>query len=270
MDKRIESLIKSLERNYKRWNETFDEDTGEAFTIERHEIISFDTTEEERNLMENIANDLENITNEDLLKFREIVNTFGHRHFDELYIELVNRGEQWASQIDNPAVLQNYSDRGNEYATYALYEKYMYGDEKNGIFINRKKAREYYDMVGDIPFKEEWDDDYSQSDDIPNTFQYSLNGNDETINEVEKMINDLCQSFGTPDNEFGLYVPLQMLIKELVDCDSKYYRGNVLTMERKSSNNLIITTESNTSEPLLYALRYRYKNLNIEMSNIEE
>jgi len=84
------------------------------------------------------------------------------------------------------------------------------------------------------------------------------------------MINDLCQSFGTPDNEFGLYVPLQMLMKEFVDCDSKYYRGNVLTMERKSSNNLIITTESNTSEPLLYALRYRYKNLNIEMSNIEE
>ncbi len=159
MDKRIESLIKSLERNHRRWNETFnDEDTGEEMTVERDEIISVDTTEEERSLMESVAADVANISDEDLLKFREIAVYFGQRQFDEIYIELIKRGEQWALHIDNPTVLQSLCDKGNEYAAYSLYEKYMYGDEKNGISINHKKAREYYDMVGDIPFKEEWNE----------------------------------------------------------------------------------------------------------------
>jgi hypothetical protein len=82
---------------------------------------------------------------------------------------------------------------------------------------------------------------------------------------VEKLINDLCQQFGTPDNELGLFVPQQMLMKLLVGSDSIYYRGNVISMERQAPDTLVITTEADKGEPLLYALRECFQNLEIEM-----
>ena len=53
MDARIESLVKSLERNHHRFKDIFiDKDTGKEVEIERDELIAVDTTEEERELME--------------------------------------------------------------------------------------------------------------------------------------------------------------------------------------------------------------------------
>ena len=41
MDTRIESLLKSLERNHHRYKETFiDEDTGEEVSVYRDEIVA--------------------------------------------------------------------------------------------------------------------------------------------------------------------------------------------------------------------------------------
>jgi hypothetical protein len=82
---------------------------------------------------------------------------------------------------------------------------------------------------------------------------------------VEKLINDLCQRFGTPDNEFGLFIPQQMLMKVLVGSDSVYYRGNVISMVRQVSDRLVVTTEADKGEPLLYALRECFENLKVEM-----
>ena len=77
------------------------------------------------------------------------------------------------------------------------------------------------------------------------------------------MIDDLCQRFGTPDNEFGLFVPLEILMQVLIgsnDC-----RGNILRMEQPSPDCLLIHAESNSGEPLLYALRECFENLEITM-----
>ena len=82
---------------------------------------------------------------------------------------------------------------------------------------------------------------------------------------METLINDLCQKFGTPDNELGFYVPQRQLMNVLVGSDTEYYRGNVITMERESPDHLIITTEADNGEPLLYALRYSFENLIVEM-----
>ena len=67
MDTRIESLLKSLERNHHRFKETFiDEDTGEEVTVDRDEVVAIDTTEEERELMESIVADVAHLSDEDL------------------------------------------------------------------------------------------------------------------------------------------------------------------------------------------------------------
>jgi len=175
--------------------------------------------------------------------------------------------EELVSFINDPTTLQELCDKGNKYAAYELYHKCMWGDEENGIFINKREAKKYFDLAGDVPqqYEEEWDDVDDPGEEYPEEICYTLTGNAETLDAVETLINDLCQQFGTPGNELGLYVPQQMLMKLLVGSDSIYYRGNVISMERQAPGKLVITTEADKGEPLLYALRQCFENLNVEM-----
>ena len=122
-----------------------------------------------------------------------------------------------------------------------LLERIKKGDEEAAVFID------------------------DRAEEFPEEFCYTLTGDAKTLDAVEKLINDLCQQFGTPGNEMGLYVPQQILMKLLVGSDSIHYRGNVISMERQASNQLVITTEADKGEPLLYALRECFENLEIEM-----
>ena len=183
-------------------------------------------------------------------------------------MELIRRGDEEAAVfIDDPATLQELCDKGNKYAAYELYHKCRWGDEENGIFINKREAKHYFDLAGDVPqqYEEEWDDVDDPGEECPEEFCYTLTGNAQTLDAVEKLINDLCQQFGTPGNELGLYVSQQILMKLLVGSDSIYYRGNVISMERQAPETLVITTEADKGEPLLYALRECFENLTVEM-----
>ena len=277
MDAKIESLIQSLERNYHRWDEPFkDEDTGEEVMVERVEIISTDITEEERKLMEDVAANAAQINTRSLHAFIDSLSHFWPRNYDEVYVELVRRGEeQMACHIEDTAILQELCDKGNKYAAWELYWKHYYGDDEHGIFINRKRAREYYDLALHYGYELDedgwgaWDDSDDPGEEDPSTYEYVLTGNASTLNGVETLINDLCQRFGTPGNECGLYVPQRMLMKVLVGSDTEYYRGNVMTMEREAPDRLVITTEADMGEPLLYALRQCFDNLTVEMKEYE-
>ena len=130
-----------------------------------------------------------------------------------------------------------------------------------------ERRKHYFDLAGDVPqqYEEEWNEVEDPGEEFPEEFCYTLTGNAQTLDGVEKLINDLCQQFGTPGNELGLYVPQQMLMKLLVGSDSIYYRGNVISMERQAPDTLVITTEADKGEPLLYAMRECFENLNVEM-----
>ena len=104
------------------------------------------------------------------------------------------------------------------------------------------------------------------TEDDPVETDYTLKGNAETLKGIRDTINDLCEKFGTPDNELGLFVPLQPLMKLLVGSDDEAYRGNVLRMEQKEDNTLVLHTESNNPGPLYYALHQSFSNLEIEES----
>ena len=276
MDTRIETLLKSLERNHHRYNETFiDEDTGKEEEVERDEIIAVDITEEERELMESTIADVANLSDEDLIAFKANTVWFWPRHYDEFYLELTRRGyEDQATFIEDPATLQELCDKGNKYAAWELYWKHCYGDEEHGIFINRKRAREYYDLALKLGYEldedgsDAWDDSDDPGDEFPEEFCYTLTGNAQTLDGVETLIRDLCKRFGIPENEedgLGLFVPQRMLMKVLVGSDTEYYRGNLQYLERETPDCLVITTEADSGEPLLYALRQCFENLKVEM-----
>ena len=89
---------------------------------------------------------------------------------------------------------------------------------------------------------------------------------------METLIHDLCKRFGIPENEedgLGLYVPQRALMKVLIGSDTEYYRGNILYLNREAPDRLVITSEADRDEPLLYALRQAYTNLDVEIKETE-
>lgn len=251
-----------------------DEDTGEEVPVEREEILDTDISDEEKQLIEDIAADVKNLSDEDLREFDSTLSAwFRYRTFDEIGLELVRRGdEKGAFVIDNVTTLQELSDKGNRYAAYALYEKYRWGNEEQSVFINLNKAKEYYDLEGEIPYKEGWDDSDDPGEEDPGAYEYVLTGNAATLDGVQKLVNDLCKRFGIPENEedgLGLYVPQRALMKVLVGSDTEYYRGNILYLNREAPDRLVITSEADNGDPLLYALRQAFTNLDVEIKETE-
>ena len=271
MDARLEKLSQMLDRHFRRWTEYFtDEETGEEVSAEREEVLDTNVSDEERRLIKEIAADVRNLNDEDFMAFDSTLSWFRYRPFDEIGLELVRRGDEaGALGIHNVATLQELNDKGNRFAAYALYEKYRRGDEEQGIFIDAKKAKEYYDLAGDVPSKDEWDGSDDPGEEDPVAYEYVLTGNAATLDAVQKLINELCQRFGTPGNECGMFVPQRILMKVLVGADTEFYRGNIMQMEQPAPDHLVITTEADSGKPLLYALRQCFENLNVEMKEEE-
>lgn len=104
--------------------------------------------------------------------------------------------------------------------------QYLEGDEKNGIFINRKKAKEYFCRAG-------WDDmDCEEGPSIEWEVleaDYRLTGSPTTLDGIRTMIEDLAHRYGTPDNELGVFVPLEALMQVLVGTSD--YHGNLFSVK---------------------------------------
>ena len=137
--------------------------------------------------------------------------------------------------------------------------QYLEGDEKNSIFINRKKAKEYFDKAG-------WDDMDCEEDTSIEwevlEADYRLTGSPTTLDGIRTMIEELTHRYGTPDNELGLYVPLEALMQVLVG--SPHYHGNLIRVKEDTHNCLVLHVEADTTEPLLYALRQAFPNITVE------
>ena len=244
----ITLLLVGMENRYRTWDEEFtDEDTGEPITVTHAEKIDSETLFPRNNvealrMLTNLCEDWQMTDRRELFKAVNIIRC--------------------STEQDYTMILHRLADEGNEKdAMSELAETYRYGNERNGIYINRLLAQEYYEKIG-----EQYNLAEDDTEDSPVETDYTLKGNAETLKGIRDTINDLCQRFGTPDNEFGMFVPLQQLMKILVGSDDEAYRGNVLRMEQKDANTLVLHTESNNPGPLYYALHQCFQNLEIEES----
>lgn len=244
----ITLLLVGMENRYSTWDEEFtDEDTGEPFTFTHAESVDGETFFP--------RNDVES-----LRLYTLICRNWQQIDSAELY-QIWNT-IRCCTTLDYTVLLHHLADEANDKdAMSELAETYRYGDERNGIYINRPMAKKYYDMLD-----EDYDPAEDDTEDDPVETDYTLKGNAETLKGIRDTINDLCQRFGTPDNEFGMFVPLQPLMKLLVGSDDEAYRGNVLRMEQKDANTLVLHTESNNPGPFYYALHQSFPNLEIEES----
>ena len=140
--------------------------------------------------------------------------------------------------------------------------KYLNGDEENGIFIDYEIAKYFFELAD---WKEDTTEKLNLDCDLL-TADYYLNGNSVTINGIKEMIADLTFRFGTPDNDDGLFVPIEVLMQIFVG--SPYYHGNLLKMQDIDNGGLVLRVEAETITPLLYAMRFAFTNLDIEMKQI--
>ena len=140
--------------------------------------------------------------------------------------------------------------------------KYLNGDEENGIFIDYEKAAYFFDMAD---WKEDTTEKLNPDCDLL-TADYYLIGDSVLINGIKEMIVDLTYRFGTPDNEDGLFVPIEVLMQILVGTPN--YHGNLLKMDDTDNGGLLLHVEAETIKPLLYAMRLVFTDMQIEMKQI--
>ena len=265
------ALLEGMRKKYHIFYEDFiDEDTQEKTVIPRYELLdgtTFEATPEEIEHLEQLL--LSHIKD---MSIRELTIVKHYTENSQPYsLELIYRGDDSeAENIEDPKILLDLLEKGNKYAARELYYKYNWGDEKHGIFINRKKAREYYDMAGDALWPdEEWEEEEKPGEPFPRSWCYTLKGNPSTISAVVTLVNELCNKWGTPDNELGLYVPQEIMIKSLVGSYSKYYQGNIISMEQEVPDQLLLYTEADRKEPLKYALLKAFPDLEVEVKESE-
>ena len=151
-----------------------------------------------------------------------------------------------------------WKEENNLGAGLFLGHAYHFGDEENGVFRNPEKAKEIYKEIGEPEEKSPY-----LGDDCPEIGKYTINGFASQINKVETLFHKLSEKYGMPDNELGLHLPLEVVMKVLVD--SKYYVGNVQSLEKKDPNTLIIIADLDRPHVLLYALKEYFPDLDIKM-----
>ena len=174
----------------------------------------------------------------------------------EILIAIGSPDVDVTNPIQNPAILQELCNNGSKSAALKLGQMYDKGDEKNGIFRHPLKAREYFKLAGKKY-------EYEPEEENPHEADYFLRGSAEELAAVKTLVDELTQKYGDAFNEFGLYIPMNILMKTLVG--SRYYDGNLLTMNTDDPECIVLHAEANTLEPLFYALRQAFPNLEIEM-----
>ena len=177
----ITLLLVGMENRYRTWDDEFtDEDTGEPFTVIHAEKIEGETLfprndVEALRMLTDLCEDWQMTDRRDLFK---AVNTL-----------------RCCTEQDYTIILHRLADEAKDKdAMSELAETYRYGDERNGIYINRGLAKEYYEKIG-----EQYNPEEDFTEDSPVETDYTLKGNAETLKGIRDTINDFCQRFGTPD-----------------------------------------------------------------------
>lgn len=208
-------------RSTQHWVEEFvDEETGEKILLDRYDTLDGATFTTSTDELYKLIEGIDSFTDEDVSLLNSSILQGNHRVSEHLYDKHRNAG-----------------------FALTLAENYYYGAEEQGIFIDKEKARYYYDLAGeDMPEMEE-DDDLS---DIY-TVTFTINGDKQQIGQIAELIKNLTTQFGTPDNEFGLYLPIKYLTENLVG--SNAYEGNIISCENNDFDGLELKVETNSNVP---------------------
>ncbi len=257
----VEQFAELQRKRYRFWMDDFEnEDTGEIVSVERSELLVAEPAAEEKEILKQICNGAKEANIEDLNAFWHETSGFSDDDILPVLQELSDRGDVPATDALNDIDrLWEMVQKGDKDAAFYLAYRYASGDEEHGVFVDKKQAKELYDLAG-------WDDyDPKEGSDVECEVvesDYCLQGDPAELDKVEHDMQVLAEKYGVPDDGMGgMYVPFDILFKKMVG--SAYYEGNITKMRRVAANNLLFHAESSMSEPLLYALRQYYPQIEV-------
>lgn len=246
-------VLAGMYRSWRTWEESFtDEDTGETVTVERHEILDtplFESHEGEAEaLLEKVCK-----ASDTRRKIKDIVWTLRTTPLN--YTRLL---------VDNVEYLY---DDDRLWAYKEIGDLYRWGKEEFGFFIDKQKAKEYYDKAG-VTDENPLEDSDMHDDPDPCIYIYTVRGE---ITPLKELTEKIANKYGDTENELGWYVQMKIFMYYLVRTDPKRadYCGNLLSAEEKDGALLLkFETERGQNAFFAYALKAKFPELEVEIEEV--
>lgn len=245
-------VLAGMYHSWRTWEESFtDEDTGETITVERHEILTtplFESHEGEAEaLLEKVCT--ARVTRR---KIKDIVWTLRTTPLN--YTRLL---------VDN---VENLYDDDRLWAYKEIGDLYRWGKEEFGFFIDKQKAKEYYDKAG-VTDENPLEDCDKHDNPDPCTYTYTVSGD---IAPLKELTEKIANKYGDTENELGWYVPMNIFMYYLVRTDPKRYDycGNLLSAEEKDGALLLKIETERGQNAFVYALKAKFPELEVEIEEV--
>ena len=243
-------VLAGMYHSWRTWEESFtDENTGETITVERHELLTtplFESHEGEAEaLLEKVCT-----ARDTRRKIKDIVWTLRTTPLN--YTPLL---------VDN---VGNLYDDDRLWAYKEIGDLYRWGKEEFGFFIDKQKAKEYYDKAG-VTDENPLEDSDKHDDPDPCIYIYTVRGE---ITPLKELTEKIANKYGDTENELGWYVPMNIFMYYLVGTDPKRYDycGNLLIAEEKDGALLLkFETERDQNAFFAYALKAKFPELEVEI-----
>ena len=246
-------VLAGMYHSWHTWEDSFtDEDTGETVTVERHELLAtplFESHEGEAEaLLEKVCNDSDTCR-----KIKDIVWTLRF-HTPLNYTRLL---------VDN---VENLYGDDRLWAYKEIGDLYRWGKEEFGFFIDKQKAKEYYDKAG-VTDENPLEDSDKHDNPDPCTYIYTVRGE---ITPLKELTEKIANKYGDTENELGWYVPMNIFMYYLVRTDPKRYDycGNLLSAEEKDGALLLMIETERGQNAFAYALKAKFPDLEVEIEEV--
>lgn len=242
-------VLAGMYHSWRTWEESFtDEDTGETVTVERYEILTtplFESHEGEAEaLLEKVCK-----ARDTRHKIKDIVWTLRTTPLN--YTPLL---------VDN---VENLYDDDRLWAYKEIGDLYRWGKEEFGFFIDKQKAKEYYDKAG-VTDENPLEDSDKHDDPDPCIYIYTVRGE---ITPLKELTEKIANKYGDTENELGWYVPMNIFMYYLVRTDPQRadYCGNLLSVEEKDGTLLLKIETERGQNAFAYALKAKFPKLEVEI-----
>ena len=167
--------------------------------------------------------------------------------------------------FDDPAELYRlWKEEENLLAGLFLANKYHWGDEANGIFIDRDKAMEIYEEIGES--YEDWNELTERDLPLQKT-KFYIWGEEKELEVIMKLWTELKDFWIVGDEEIMSGLPVGMMINLLVG--SPWYEGIVGHIDVILPTKLSFNAYLENPEALDYALKEAFPNLRIKSEKLE-
>ena len=244
-------VLAGMYHSWRAWEEPYtDPDSGETVSIERYELLDtplFKSNEGEAEALFGKVCKAGNHLLNNIADVVWILSDFTPLDYTRLLVE-------------------NADELGEDDRRWAYKEigdLYRWGKEEFGFFIDKQKAKEYYDKAG-VTDENPLEDSDEHDDPDPCIYTYTVRGD---ITPLKELAEKIANRYGDVDNELGLYAPINIFMYYLVGTDPKRhdYCGNLLRVEEKNGALLLKIETERGQNAFAYALKAKFPELEVEI-----